>query len=125
MDGVRPAVCVVHHHVVVIDRGLVEGMVGLNAHDRLDMAIHALWRLEAIDWVALPVPHQHPCHHTPSREVRLQPLEVRLRLRERRPLVVERIEVDLEISPRLGNVATKNLLVVAATGMRVVTHLLL
>lgn len=42
---------------------------------------------------------------TDIRKVLLEPLEVRLRLREGRGLIVEALKVNLEVGPRLRNVA--------------------
>ena len=70
MDGVGAGVGVMDYHVVFVDRGIVERMVGLDAYHRLDVPIHALRRREAVDRILLMIPHKHPRDHMalPGRE---------------------------------------------------------
>ena len=67
VDRLGAGVGVVHDHVVAVDRGVVQGMVGHDADDWLHVAVHARRRFEVVDRVLLIVEHDHP-HHRVARD---------------------------------------------------------
>ena len=125
MHGAGAAVGEVQHHVVVVHCGVIQGVAGLNADYGFNVAVHASRRRQVIYGVRLPVPHDHPCHHVACNKLLLQPYGKRVSLRHRQLIVSERLVVNLEVGPRLVDVARQDLAVMSAAVARVVPHLLL
>ena len=75
----------------------------------------------------MTVPHNRPRHRVAAHELLLEPRLIRRDLRRRRVVVVERVEIYLEVRPRLHDVARQDLLVVCSVSTRhsVVPDLLL
>eukprot|EP00756_Hemistasia_phaeocysticola_P017242 Hpha_TRINITY_DN15526_c1_g4::TRINITY_DN15526_c1_g4_i2::g.104203::m.104203 len=125
VDSVDTAVGVVHHHIIVVHGGVVEGVVGLDTNHRLDVPVHPGRRGEAVDRVPLTAPHDHPGDSVTLNDVLLEPREVRLGLGQGGVLEVESLEVDLEVGESLLDVAREDLVVMPPAGGGVVADLLL